>query len=466
MFQLTSGLSIYESVFNNQCGVRGVIGGPHEIFTKIHQSYFNQLPWIPQRAVFILQNGNQSQPRYRPFVSSKHQEEVSIKEEVEQHLIDSSMKIDPQTNTITATLPFIADPITHLSPNKDIALKIYYQQLRKLNNAPSDKADIIASESKLHKLGFVDFVDNLTQKQQSMLRDSPIQNFIPWRVVWKASSVTTPCRIVFDGSHPTSTGFSLNDLLAKGRNNLNKLQKVLIRWSTHPIGIHTDIQKMYNTIRLHENHWCYQRYIWEENLDPSKIPREKVIETLIYGIKPSGNQSEHGLRTITSSFKDQYPQVDQIIQNDIYVDDCITGKLTTAEAHQRADEIEFVLSHGNFNLKGFTFSGSHPPENLLDNGITIIVGGMTWYPKSDELSINISEMNFSKKCRGKKPTKTANIIPERLTNDIALQKSPKFSTSPDELLQSLQISNSTFINSQLESSTGMTRFLTNFDHFG
>lgn len=451
VYQLPSGLGIYESVFTNQYGGRGVIGGPHEIFSKVHQTYFNQTNYLGflSEQFTLYRMGIKVNPdvnllsaypanhikqfedaeatgsiiTYRcvncrdckDCKSSKHLEEVSIKEEVEQHIIDSSVKIDPETKTITAILPFVANPITKLAPNKDIALKIYHQQLRKLSNTLDDKAEIIASESKLQSLGFVDYVDNLNQQQQSMLRDSPVKNFIPWRVVWKTTSISTPCRVVYDASHPTSTGFSLNDLLAKGRNNLNKLQEILIRWSTHHIGIHTDIRKMYNTIKLDERHWCYQRYIWQKDLDPTKIPREKIIKTLIYGIRSSGNQAEHGLRSISSSFKEQYPEVNEIIQNDVYVDDCITGESALTKAHQRADEIEFVLSHGDFHLKGITFSGSNPPEHLTDDGSTVGIGGMTWYPKSDELSINISQLNFTKKRRGKKPTEANNIIPERLT---------------------------------------------------
>jgi len=84
-----------------------------------------------------------------------------------------------------------------------------------------DKADIIASEKKLQDLGFVEFVNDLPTQQQEMLRNSSIQNFIPWRAVWKPSSISTPCRIVFDASQPTPSGYSLNDILAKGTNNLN-----------------------------------------------------------------------------------------------------------------------------------------------------------------------------------------------------------------------------------------------------
>ena len=40
---------------------------------------------------------------------------------------------------------------------------------------------------------------------------------------------------------------------------------------------------------------------------------------------------------------------------------------------------------------------------------------MKWYPKADELSLNIGDLNFAKKCRGKKPTSEVNVIPTKLT---------------------------------------------------
>ena len=40
-------------------------------------------------------------------------------------------------------------------------MKVYQNQVRKLERAPSDKTAVIASERKLQTLGFVDFVDNL-----------------------------------------------------------------------------------------------------------------------------------------------------------------------------------------------------------------------------------------------------------------------------------------------------------------
>ena len=185
-------------------------------------------------------------------------EAVSIREEVEEDLIRKAVELDVKERVCTASLPFIQDPILKLAPNKHNAVKVYNQQLRKLTKSPNDREEVLKSENKLQSLGFVDYVRNLTPEQQLMLQKSPIQNFIPWRVVWKDSSVSTPCRIVFDASQLTNTGFSLNDVLAKGRNNMNKLQEIVISWGMHQVGLHTDIQKMYNCVRLKESDWCFQ----------------------------------------------------------------------------------------------------------------------------------------------------------------------------------------------------------------
>ena len=54
---------------------------------------------------------------------------------------------------------------------------------------------------------------------------------------------------------------------------------------------------MYNTVKLAEKDWCYQLYLWHDNLSVADDPYVKVIKTLIYGVKSNGNQAESGLRT-------------------------------------------------------------------------------------------------------------------------------------------------------------------------
>ena len=42
----------------------------------------------------------------------------------------------------------------------------------------------------------------------------------------------------------------------------------------------------------------------------------------------------------------------------------------------KVDQLELILNHGGFQLKGVSFSGDDPPDTLSDDGITIHVAGM------------------------------------------------------------------------------------------
>lgn len=49
-------------------------------------------------------------------------------------------------------LPVIHDPLIKLSPNKDKALKIFNQKLKKLRKSQKDREGVISSEKKLEEL--------------------------------------------------------------------------------------------------------------------------------------------------------------------------------------------------------------------------------------------------------------------------------------------------------------------------
>eukprot|EP00794_Sanderia_malayensis_P003822 gene3822-biopygen3253 len=404
---MPSGLTIYKSHFKNADGSYGVIGGPHEVFTQIekyhhlsnsksflsNQYYLYKMGYqvnpdvsvlgFPDNSFDISSEIYEEDDLHHTFLSRQvktfyevenagseinyrcvkcrsctacknhdHEEALSIKEEVEQELINHSVNVDKQNCVTIANLPFIHSPILKLTPNRDKALKVYSQQIKRLSKSLEDKETVIKSEGKLQALGYVEYVKNLPKDIQISLANNPMKNFIPWRVVWKANSTTTPSAVVFDASQPTASGYSLNNIIAKGRNNMNKLIEIFVRWRMHKIAFHTDVQKIYNAIKLREEDWCYQRYLWQEQLDPAIQPEEKVMMTLIYGVKSSGNQAECGLRDTASKFQDTYPEVHEIVNKDINVDDCMSGCPSRDLAMQRVDELELVLNRGGFSLKG------------------------------------------------------------------------------------------------------------------
>ena len=111
---------------------------------------------------------------------------TSIKEEAEQDMINQSVHVNLKRQAI-ANLPSMHYPAIELYPNKTEALKVYNQQLKKLNKQPKDKEQVTQSEKKLQDLGHVAFTCNLLNHLPIMLKDIPIQNFISWPVVWKAN---------------------------------------------------------------------------------------------------------------------------------------------------------------------------------------------------------------------------------------------------------------------------------------
>ena len=85
---------------------------------------------------------------------------------------------------------------------------------------------------------------------------------------------------------------------------MNKLVEIVIWWSMHKVGFHTDIKNMYNSVKLVEDDWCLQQYIWQKDLDPRKLLKEKVIKTLIYGVKSSlGKLQDYQLKNTHKSIK-------------------------------------------------------------------------------------------------------------------------------------------------------------------
>ena len=65
---------------------------------------------------------------------------------------------------------------------------------------------------------------------------------------------------------------------------------------------------------------------------------------------------------------------------------------------------------------------SHTDVTSINDESSINVAVMKWLPKDDVVSLDISELNFAKKQRGKKPIKSQNIIPQHLTRRHCVSK--------------------------------------------
>ena len=90
------------------------------------------------------------------------------------------------------------------------------------------------------------------------------------------------------------------------------------------------------------------------------------------------------------------------------------------------DDLWIALNRG-FYLKGITLSKSDLPELLTDDE-KISVSRMTWFPKKDQISLDIKEMNFAKKRRQKSQLQQSMSFHENSQEEIVYQKFVKFLT--------------------------------------
>ena len=185
IFRLPSGLSIYKSRFKNPDGSDGVIGGSHRIFTEIESQHHMATSSFLANQLRLFQGGYVVNPDvtllgYREFDDACHEvgkipqdddpksfytplkifkeaeeagseityrcvkcrsckecknhernKALSIKEEVEEDVINRSVIVNVTTRETIASLPCMADPKIKLAPNRFKAEKTYQQQLER-----------------------------------------------------------------------------------------------------------------------------------------------------------------------------------------------------------------------------------------------------------------------------------------------------------------------------------------------
>lgn len=333
-------------------------------------------------------------------------ETISFKEEAEQALIEDSIHLDVEINTLWAKLPFIEDPVLHLKPNRGIAEKVLQAQLRLFEKNPSMRADTVKSHQKLVDRGHVVAASALPDWcRRDLDKFAGDGYFIPWRTVYNEGSISTPCRMVFDASSKTPGGDSLNGVLAKGQNRLSKLQHLLIRFRREREAVTADISMAYNGTKLRPEHYKFQKYLWKQEMQPSNPTTVHYITTLIYGVKSSGQQCQVSIEKLAGHFQHRGSCLEgaNALKDDTYVDDIITSRSSFDSCRQVATEVAEILAKGSMGVKAFSFSRSSPSGEVSGDGIHVGLAGYLWATEEDVLRLDVGPPRLGRAKRGRRP---------------------------------------------------------------
>lgn len=151
---------------------------------------------------------------------------------------------------------------------------------------------------------------------------------------------------------------------------------------------------MYRQIRINQEDLNYQRIFWRYNT--SDNIQEYQLKTVTYGMAASPFLAIRALQQLAKEEIQNQPSSANVILNNFYVDDLLTGCDSVSEAQQFYTNINSLLESGGFKLSKWasndnTFMQAIPEEFretqsplAVSNEETVSTLGIIWHPRTDQ----------------------------------------------------------------------------------
>ncbi|GFT63916.1 integrase catalytic domain-containing protein [Trichonephila clavipes] len=227
--------------------------------------------------------------------------------------------------------------------------------------------------------------------------EPPTHYYVPHHGVLRPEKLTTKLRIVFNGSLPTTTGISLNDILLKGEVKEDVFETIS-RFRRHKFAFTTDIQKMYRQILINPDQQDLQRIIWKHGPDAEILPYR--LKTVTYGLSNAPFLAIRTLQQLAKDEKSRFPLASETLLYDTYMDDIVSGAPDLETAQQLQSQLKDALQSCGMNLHKWS---SNSPELLnsslssdvehsfsTDIDLSVKTLGISWKPFEDCFAFKVS----------------------------------------------------------------------------
>ena len=240
---------------------------------------------------------------------------------------------------------------------------------------------------------------------------STMSYYLPIHAVFKHSSSTTKLRIVFDASCSSTTGVSLNDMLAAGPTLHPPLDQILVRFRTYLVAVTGDISKMYREVELCPPDRQLHRFLWRP--EKSQPIGDYLMNRVTFGVTSSPYVAVKVLQQTAVDHSDPSSRAHWHIHHSFYVDDLLAGADDAESALLLYQDLRQVLMKGGFQLRKWRSSSSHqipadlqetmPAKEMVDSHSATYPKalGIAWDSRKDALSIQVQlPDHFSSTKRG------------------------------------------------------------------
>ena len=148
---------------------------------------------------------------------------------------------------------------------------------------------------------------------------------MPHKAVVRETAQTTKVRIVYDTSATISSkNVSLNECLETGPPLQNLIWGILTRSRFRSILLWGDIEKVFLQIVIWEPEKDVLRFHWVDSLESKNIEILRFTR-LVFSLTQSPFILEGTLKKHFENYRDSFKELIKIIDNDMYVDDLVTG---------------------------------------------------------------------------------------------------------------------------------------------
>lgn len=319
---------------------------------------------------------------------------LSIEDELFLELMDKEMFMD-ESNSWVAPLPF-RSPRRQLPNNREQALNRFASLCRTFEKKPEMKTHFVNFMQKIFDHDLAELAPSLQEGEERW--------YLPIFGVYHPQK-PNQIRVVFDSS-AQHHGISLNDVLLKGPDLNNSLLGVLLRFRRESVAVVADIEQMFYSFTVREDHRDFLRFLWFRDNEPEKEIVEYRMKVHVFGNSPSPAVAIYGLRRAAQHGASEYgSEAQHFVERDFYVDDGLKSLPSAAEAIDMLKKAQEMLASSNLRLHKIASNHSDvldafPPEdhakglqNLDFNDNSALIQrslGLSWDLKHDVFTFRVA----------------------------------------------------------------------------
>ncbi|XP_073819973.1 uncharacterized protein [Musca autumnalis] len=237
-----------------------------------------------------------------------------------------------------------------LGPNRYVALSQFLRNEHSMSKKPELKSMYDEVIQEYLSLGHMEIVNSQNQNSSPCF-------YLPHHGVYKPESATTKLRVVFNGSCPTASGKSLNDLLYVGPVLQKDIISIILNWRLYKYVFNADILKMYRQIQINPDHASFQRIIYRSS--PDEDIKDYQLKTVTFGLNCAPYLALRTLLQLAQDEEERFPIGAKILKENMYVDDALVGIHSIPDGIDAKVQLIDILQSAGFHLRKWTSNSIH-----------------------------------------------------------------------------------------------------------